>query len=280
MSLPSYSFEFFPPRSDSAEAAFWREAKILQSLDPAFMTVTYGAGGATRDKTIEIAKKLHQTYPTTPIAAHLTFINATKDFLFKITDELWDIGIRHIVALRGDLPKDLSWPLNPDAEYFQRTSDFVESIKARHNFEISVGAYPEMHPDAGTMAADIEALKKKCDAGASRAITQFFFENDVFYRFVDQCRKAGIETPIVPGILPVHDIAGACKFAARCGASVPRWLRERLEGRPAAEARDIAEDILAAQTLDLARSGAPHIHFYTLNKSDITRQACEALRRG
>jgi methylenetetrahydrofolate reductase (NADPH) len=280
LTRPTYSFEFFPPKTEAAEASFWEAIPALAALAPSFMTVTYGAGGSTRDKTLEIVAKL-RAQTNLPVAAHLTFINTTRDDVFKVTDALWENGTRHIIALRGDLPADLTWPLAIDKNYFQYTSDFIEALCKRHQFEISVAAYPEKHPDSKSLDDDIFALKKKCDAGATRAITQFFFENDKFYSFVEKCQKAGITTPISPGLLPVHDFKSMLRFAGRCQASVPGWLAEgfaKFEGQPD-DSRKYAEELLVKQVLDLAKNGVPHIHFYTLNKPDITTQACKALQQ-
>lgn len=279
MSKPTFSFEFFPPKTEKAAEVLWASVPELVALGPKFMTVTYGAGGSTRDGTIDtIKKKMDMT--DIPIGSHLTFINTPKEELHAYVDGLWEKGITHIVALRGDMPADLQWPLDTDAEYFQYTSDFVAGLLAWHPFEISVGAYPEKHPDSGSLDDDIRALKLKCDAGATRALTQFFFDNDVYYRFVDRCDAAGITTPICPGLLPIHDFKSMCKFAGRCQANVPDWLHERFEGledKPE-EARKVAIELLVAQTEDLAARGAPHLHYYTLNKADITAQAVEVLR--
>ena len=278
MPATTYSFEFFPPKTDEAEQAFWAAIPEFTALEPNFMTITYGAGGSTRSQTLRIAAAL--TLRTKiPVASHLTFLNTPRRDLFRMTDALWENGTRHIIALRGDMPADLSWPLDPDSDYFQYTSDFVEGLKAQHDFEITVSAYPEKHPDSKTIDEDIEALRKKCDAGATRAITQFFFENDKFYQFVERCRAAGINIPICPGLLPIHDFKGMQRFAARCQAGVPSWLIERFEAfeNDAEGARALAIDLLTEQVQDLAANGADHIHFYTLNKPDITKQACAAL---
>jgi methylenetetrahydrofolate reductase (NADPH) len=197
-----------------------------------------------------------------------------------VTDALWANGTRHIIALRGDLPPDLPWPLTFDENYFQHTSDFIEALMVRHKFEISVSAYPEKHPDSKSLDDDIFALKKKCDAGATRAITQFFFENEKYYSLLEKCAKAGINTPICPGLLPIHDFKSMTRFAARCQATVPEWLAEKFakyEGN-AEDSRKLAVELLTTQALDLQKNGVPHIHFYTLNKSDITTQAVQALR--
>jgi methylenetetrahydrofolate reductase (NADPH) len=277
---PTISFEYFPPKTEKAEEAFWEAVPKLAALGPKFMTVTYGAGGSTRDKTIAIAEKLHQTNPGIPIAAHLTYINTTKEYLYGITDALWNVGIRHIIALRGDLPEGLSWPLDFDENYFQTTSEFIEALVQRHGYEVTVGAYPEKHPDAPDIHADIAALKQKCNAGATRAITQFFFENEKYFAFLEHCAKMDIKTPIYPGLLPVHDFAAMMRFAGRCQTQVPVWLQEKfakVEGRPE-DARKLAIDLLTQQTLDLAAQGVEHIHFYTLNKSEITTEVVKALK--
>jgi methylenetetrahydrofolate reductase (NADPH) len=278
MSKPTVSFEFFPPKSEAAEKQLWDALPKLAELQPKYMTVTYGAGGSTRDGTVTTLRRMMKDYAI-PVASHLTFINMPKKLLYELTDNLWNEGIKHIIALRGDLPPDLSWPLDPDAHYFQRTSEFVAALHARHDFEISVAAYPEKHPDAPSLEEDIIALKQKCDAGATRAITQFFFDNDKFYSFVEQCQKAGIKTPICPGLLPIHDFKSMLRFAARCQASVPSWLHEKFAGldEKPEEARKIARDLLCEQVEDLAKNGVSHIHFYTLNKAGITADACKIL---
>ncbi|MCB1681447.1 MAG: methylenetetrahydrofolate reductase [NAD(P)H] [Alphaproteobacteria bacterium] len=274
----TYSFEYFPPKTDKAAEMLWSAFPELVALNPKYMTVTYGAGGTTRDGTIQtIEKMMRQT--DIPIGSHLTYINTTKQALYEYVDGLWDKGIKHIIALRGDMPSDLEWPLDKDGEYFQYTSDFVEGLVDRHPFEISVGAYPEKHPDANSLDQDIQALKLKCEAGSTRAITQFFFDNKVYYDFVERCRKAGITTPICPGLLPVHDFTKMLSFAERCQAGVPQWMHEKfagLEDKPE-EAKKIAIELLVKQSLDLKANGVDHIHYYTLNKSDITKEACEAI---
>jgi len=281
MVRPSISFEFFPPKNEKMADILWNAVPDLASYGPEYMTVTYGAGGTTSDGTVETLQKMMAENPDIPLASHFTFINATKDELKAYTDRLWDMGVRHIVALRGDMPADadVQWPLDNDDRYFQYTSDFVEGLKGWHDFEISVGCYPEKHPDADSLDADIQALKLKCDAGASRAITQFFFDNEDYYRFADACRKAGIETPMCPGLLPIHDFKSMTKFAKRCQANVPGWLHEKfagLENSPE-DAQKVATDLLILQAEDLAANGVDHFHFYTLNKGAITAEACEAL---
>ncbi len=278
MSKPTFSFEFFPPKTEKSEVLLFSAIEDLKALNPKFMTVTYGAGGSTRDETLEIIKKVISSTEI-PTASHLTYINCPRKDMYALADTLWESGIHHIVALRGDMPQDLSWPLDPDKEYFQYTSHFVAALKARQDFEISVGAYPEKHPNADSLDKDVEALMKKVDAGANRAITQFFFDNSIYYEFLEHCQKANIKAPIVPGLLPIHDFKSMCGFAKRCQATVPQWLHEKFDGledKPE-EAQKIGLDLLLAQTEDLAKNGVEHIHYYTLNKSDITTQAVKTL---
>lgn len=269
MSQPTISFEFFPPKSDAGLTGLLETATALRAYNPAFMTVTYGAGGSTRDKTLETALAVCRAAGRCPVATHMTYINTPRKEIYALADQLWEAGIRHIVALRGDMPADLHWPLDPDAEYFQYTSHFVVALKARHDFEISVGAYPEKHPDAPDFAADIEALKKKCLAGATRAITQFFFTNDNYYRFLDETTKAGITTPIVPGILPIANYQKMLGFADLCKAHVPDDIKTRFENANEADHGKIAQEILHTQINDLRKNGASHFHFYTLNRDDL-----------
>jgi methylenetetrahydrofolate reductase (NADPH) len=275
--VPTVSFEFFPPQTEKGEEALWDKVVKLAACDPAFMTVTYGACGSTRDKTVDLAIRM-RAKSGRPSAAHLTFIATPKNELRRIADKLWGEGVRHIVALRGDLPAGTA-PVDPTAEHFAFTSDFVESLKSWHDFEISVGAYPEKHPAAPDLASDLEALRKKCGAGADRAITQFFFDNAVFYRFRDVAADAGIETPIVPGILPIVDYEKMLRFAQSCQASVPPSLAaqfERLKNDPEGT-KMLAADLLVAQVTDLAAEGVPHLHFYTLNQSALALKAVQAL---
>ncbi|MFP4386266.1 MAG: methylenetetrahydrofolate reductase [NAD(P)H], partial [Alphaproteobacteria bacterium] len=269
----TFSFELFPPKTEQASARLWAQMPELIALKPDFMTVTYGAGGTTKGGTLETIEKMMEMTDI-PVGSHLTFINATKDELRTYVDKLLEKGIGHIIALRGDMPGDLNWPLDNDGDYFQYTSDFVEGLKSWHpTLEISVGAYPEKHPDAPSLEDDIQALKKKCDAGATRAITQFYFDNEQYYHFVEQCRNAGIDTSIVPGLLPIHDFEGMCKFAARCQTHVPSAMYEKfgsLLDQPD-EARKLAIELLTVQVEDLIRNDVEHIHFYTLNKADIVK---------
>ncbi len=253
-------------------------AASLADKKPSFMTVTYGAGGSTKDGTLATVTRL-QNETGIPMAAHVTFINTEIPQLKDFADELWNSGIKRLVALRGDLPDDLSWPLDLEGNYFQYTSEFVAALKSWHDFDISVGAYPEKHPDAPSLAADVKALRLKCVAGADRAITQFFFDNSVYYNFLDECEKAHIKTPIVPGLLPIHDFKSMLSFAKKCRATVPGEIRAKFEEveNDTEGAKNLARDLLCAQVEDLAKQGCPHIHFYTLNKSDIVDMACQSL---
>jgi len=275
MTRPTISFEFFPPKTPQGEESLLETAKKLSGLNPQFMTVTFGAGGSTRDGTLKTLKAI-SSVTDVPLACHLTFISITKTELKAYLDQLWDMNVRHIVALRGDMPKDLQWPLDPDLDYYQYTSDFIEGIKAHKPFEISVGAYPDKHPDAPDQAADILALKKKCAAGADRAITQFFFDHDRYASFLKDVEKTGIKTPIVPGILPIGNYASMLKFAERCGAVIPPSIRVEFDGRDEKLQSAIAADILKWQIDDLTQRGAKHLHFYTLNKADMLVHALNA----
>jgi methylenetetrahydrofolate reductase (NADPH) len=272
---PSISFEFFPPKGEEAQEQFWETVDKLSPLNPAFMTVTYGAGGSTRDWTIETAAAM-QKKTGIRTAAHLTCVNTMKDGIAEIAHKLWDSGVKHIVALRGDVP-DEDAPLDyNDHSYYHYANELVTGLKSLHDFEISVAAYPEKHPEASDFDTDIINLKRKCDAGATRAITQFFFENSVYYRFLDKARAAGITIPIIPGVLPIHDFTRMLRVAGMCQAHVPQWLHEKFQGLSADETRKTGADFLAAQVRDLADNGANHLHFYTLNRADLTAEACKA----
>ena len=274
---PTISFEFFPPKTPQGEEILPETVKKLAKLNPAFMTVTFGAGGSTREGTLKTLRSL-QSASGIPLGCHLTFISLTKTDLRGYLDTLWGMNIRHIIALRGDMPAGLQWPLDPDLDYFQYTSDFIEGIKAHKPFEISVGAYPEKHPDAPDMAADIIALKKKCDAGADRAITQFFFNHDHYADFLEEVAKAGIKTPIIPGLLPIGNYQSMTGFAGRCGASIPPALCDKFMSAPEEDHPKIATDILRWQIEDLTRIGAPHLHFYTLNKAEMLTAALTSVK--
>jgi methylenetetrahydrofolate reductase (NADPH) len=272
------SFEFFPPKSEAAHQSLWLAVEALAQTKPAFMTMTFGAGGSTRDGTLDLAEAI-QKKTGISTAAHLTCISLTKDELSSYAKALWGKGIRHIVALRGDLPEGAGKPDYASNNYYRYANEFVTALKAEFPFEISVAAYPEKHPEAQSLETDIEALKSKCTAGAARAITQFFFDNDRFYRFLDKTAAAGLSTPVVPGLLPILNFAKAVSFAQKCGASIPPWLQERFAGKNEKDVEKIAGEILIRQVEDLANHGVSHFHFYTLNKAELCLQACRALKK-
>ena len=282
MSQPvKVSFEFFPPKTPEAEAQLWPRVQKLASVKPEFMTVTYGAGGLNGEGTlltINAAETL-KSLTTAPTGAHMTCMATTKDTLMNMADELWARGIQHIVALRGDRPRNPALRNQPDDQYFAYTHELITALKARHDFQISVGTYPEKHPESPSIAADIAFLKTKCDAGADRAMTQFFFENDNFFRFRDQAVAAGVKVDIVPGVLPIMNYDNMLRFANSCQAVVPDWLKARLEpikDDPAAF-NAAATDILARQCEELVKNGAQHIHFYILNHDEMPYKACQRL---
>ncbi|MGB5336888.1 MAG: methylenetetrahydrofolate reductase [Woeseiaceae bacterium] len=274
---PSVSFEFFPPSTEAMEATLWSSIERLAELDPAFVSVTYGADGSTRERTHAAVQRIINETKLTP-APHLTCVGASRGEINDIAREYWDMGVRHLVALRGDAPKG-SDGYTPHADGYAYASDLVEGLKAIADFDISVAAYPEIHPEAPDAAFDLDNLKRKLDAGASRAITQFFFDADVFLQFRDRCAAAGIESSIVPGILPITRFPQLERFAAMCGASVPDWLRNRFDGLDDDEAtrQMIAASVAIEQVRALEKEGIEVFHFYTLNRSELTYAICHAL---
>lgn len=272
---PRISFEFFPPQSMEASFRLWDTVHTLTPLEPNFVSVTYGAGGTTRDLTHEAVGILHKQGLN--VAAHLTCVNATREETLAIAESYAEIGVTEIVALRGDPPKgEGSFSAHPDG--FRDSSELVAALAETGKFTIRVGAYPDRHPDAATDTSDIDWLKRKIDAGASSAITQFFFDADTFFRFRDACAAAGITAPIIPGILPIENWNGVKRFAARCGAPVP----EKLDRDFQTAIRDGREELLATvqcTTLctKLIEGGVDDLHFYTLNKPHLTRSVVHAL---
>ena len=276
MARARISFEFFPPKSLKASFRLWETVRQLAPLRPGFVSVTYGAGGTTRQLTHEAVETLHSQYGLN-VAAHLTCVEATREETLQIARGYADVGVKEIVALRGDPPEG-SGRFTPHPEGFASSVELVEALAGMGQFNIRVGAYPDRHPEAESDAADIEWLKRKLDAGASSAITQFFFEADTFFRFRDRCEKAGITAPIIPGILPIEHFKGVRAFAERCGARVPGWLAEAFE---TAE-RDGRERMLGTALCtelcsDLLDGGVEDLHFYTLNKPGMTRDVVNAL---
>jgi methylenetetrahydrofolate reductase (NADPH) len=272
------SFEFFPPNSEEMDKILWDSIERLAPLAPIFVSVTYGAGGTTRERTHATVKRILTETPLTP-AAHLTCVAATRDDIDAIVRNYHDAGVRHIVALRGDPAAGAGPKYAPHQGGYQTSADLVAGIKRAGDFEVSVSAYPEKHPDSPTVDADIDMLKAKVDAGAGRAITQFFFENDLYFRYLDRVRARGIDIPIVPGILPVQNFKAAKNFAQRAGASVPAWLAERFHGLDddPATRKLIAAAVAAEQVLDLVDRGVTNFHFYTMNRADLVYAICHLL---
>lgn len=269
------SFEFFPPRNLDQSFRLWDTARALAPLGPDFVSVTYGAGGTTRQLTHEAVTALSEHYGLN-VAAHLTCVDATREETMAIVDNYAAAGVREIVALRGDAPQGQD-SFTPHADGFASSVELIEAIAKRGGFTIRVGAYPEPHPDSANTAADVAWLKRKIDAGATSAMTQFFFEPDTYFRFRDACVAAGINAPIIPGILPIQGWAGAKRFAARCGTTVPAWADEAFsKAGKEGEAR-LAHDLCADLSEKLIAGGVDALHFYTLNKPDLTLAVCAAL---
>lgn len=274
----SVSFEFFPPKTPEMEAILWQSIQKLEALDPGFVSVTYGAGGSTRERTHRTIERILKETKLKP-AAHFTCVNATKEEIKDIVQGYWDMGVRHIVALRGDPPNGQGTKYEPTPGGYAYAADLVKGLKQIADFEISVAAYPEMHPEAVSPEKDLEYLKAKVDAGANRAITQFFFDADTYFRFLEKTQKAGIKVPVVPGILPVTSFPQMVKFAAACGAAVPKWLENLLKGLDKdPETHKLMSVLVAAEQCRLlAEGGVKQFHFYTLNRADLTYAVCHLL---
>jgi len=280
------SFEFFPPSDDAMGRQLWEAVRRLAPLQPKFVSVTYGADGSTRSRTHEcVLRILRETELC--VAPHLTCIGASREEVLGIAQDYWRHGIRHLVALRGDLPGANASSVTPSVvtaevaapERLRYASDLVRGLVSTADFEISVAAYPEGHPESPGVDADLENLKRKIDAGAGRAITQFFFDTDVFLRYRDRCSAAGIHVNIVPGILPITRFPQLLRFADRCGASVPEWLRRRFDGLDddAETRRMIAAHVAIEQVHRLQEHGVEEFHFYTLNRAELTYAICHAM---
>ncbi len=271
------SFEFFPPNTEKMETTLWSSIKHLSVLQPRFVSVTYGADGTTRERTHSAVERIIRETKLTA-APHLTCIGASRGEIDEIARQYWDLGIRHLVALRGDPPKHANG-YEPHPDGYPYASDLVAGLKQVADFDISVAAYPEVHPEARSPLADLDNLKRKLDAGATRAITQFFFNIDVFLRFRDLCAAAGIDSRIVPGILPITRFPQLTRFAEQCGATVPDWLEQRFDGlEDDPETRKlIAASVAIEQVQLLRRAGIEEFHFYTLNRSELTYAICHAI---
>ncbi|OIR09953.1 5,10-methylenetetrahydrofolate reductase [mine drainage metagenome] len=270
------SFEFFPPKTDKMQEALWDCVARLAPLAPQFVSVTYGAGGGTRERTHDTVTRLARETALKP-AAHLTCVAASRGEVDEIARRYWDEGIRHIVALRGDPPEGGRYQPHPQG--YAYAADLVAGLKKVADFEISVAAYPETHPDAVSPEADLDNLKRKVEAGASRAISQYFFDVDVFLRFRDRAAAAGIAVPIVPGILPVTNFAQVVKFSAACGTRVPAWMADLFTGLDddPDTRRLVAATVAAEQCRALVAGGVSEFHFYTLNRADLTYAICHIL---
>lgn len=272
------SFEFFPPNSAEMEGALWRSIRRLEPLNPTNVSVTYGAGGSTRDRTHATVKRLLIETALKP-AAHLTCVSATCEEVNRILQDYWELGVRHIVALRGDPPGGPGRRYEPTPGGFADSIELVKGIKEIAPFDVSVAAHPEKHPDSPSFDADLDRLKAKIDAGASSAATQFFFDNDVFFRYLDRIRGRGISIPVVPGILPIHNFVRMARFACKSGVTVPDWLWHRFDGIEGDQQtrRLAAATIAAEQVLGLADQGITQFHFYTLNRADLIYAICHML---
>lgn len=272
---PKISFEFFPPRNLDQSFRLWDTARALAPLAPDFVSVTYGAGGTTRQLTHESVTALSNHYGLN-VAAHLTCVEATRDETMKIVDDYAAAGVREIVALRGDAPQgDTAFQPHPDG--FASSVELIEALAKRGDFTIRCGAYPEPHPDSADTAADVAWLKRKIDAGASSAITQFFFDADTFFRFRDACAAAGIDAAIIPGLLPIQSWAGAKRFAARCGTAVPDWAETRFAKAGQHGERALAREMATELAQNLLAGGVDRLHFYTLNRPELCQQVCADL---
>jgi methylenetetrahydrofolate reductase (NADPH) len=270
------SFEFFPPKTEKMEAQLWDTFRTLEPLGPSFVSVTYGAGGSTRERTHATVARI-AAESRVPPAAHLTCVEASRAEIDEVAHAYWDAGVRHIVALRGDVPGGAPYRAHPDG--YTNAIELVAGLKAIAPFDISVAAYPEVHPDADCATSDLDNLKRKLDAGATRAITQFFFSPDSFLRFRDAAAAAGIDAPIIPGILPVSNVSQTRRMADMCGTAIPGWmiaLFEGLDDLPAAR-QLVAATIAAEMCRRLYAGGVRDFHFYTLNRAELSYAICHLL---
>ncbi len=277
-SAPSVSFEFFPPKNEEMEARLWDSIARLEPMKPLYVSVTYGAGGSTRDRTHRTVRRIVKETGMKP-AAHLTCVNATKPEIDAVIQDYWDAGVRHIVALRGDPPEGIGEKYVPAPGGYENAADLSAGIKRVGDFEISVGCYPEKHPESPHYEYDLDLLKRKIDNGATRAITQFFFEPDVYFRYVEKARKAGIEIPIVPGIMLQPNFKGLKRMAGMCGSAIPAWMDELYDGlEDDAKTREmITANVAAELCAKLMEGGADHFHLYTLNRAELALSTCRLM---
>ena len=274
------SYEFFPPKSDEMQTQLWETVDALAAFKPEFVTMTYGAGGSTREPTLAAVQRMINDAKL-QTAAHLTCVDAAREEVKSVVEEYRAAGVRRIVALRGDSSAGVGAAYIPHPDGFSDTADLVRMLVEYGDMDISVSAYPEMHPESPSMAADIDTLKRKADAGANRALTQFFFDNEVFERYLEAVHAAGITIPIVPGIMPIQNLTQLKRFAGRCGATVPAFLDARFEGlddKPEDRAK-VAADVAAEQIADLMRRGHDHFHLYTMNRVPLVSGVLERLGR-
>jgi methylenetetrahydrofolate reductase (NADPH) len=274
----SVSFEFFPPKTEAMEAGLWSAIRRLEPLAPEFVSVTYGAGGSTRERTHATVSRILQETALKP-AAHLTCVAATKDEVNGVVQSYWDVGVRHIVALRGDPPAGAGAVYSAHPSGYQTSADLVAGIRGIADFEVSVSAYPEKHPESPAIEADLDVLEAKVDAGANRAITQFFFDNDAYWRYLERVRARRISIPIIPGLIPIHNFKQVANFAGRCGASVPAKIAARFEGltEDPETTQLIAATVAAEQVSQLTAGGVTEFHFYTLNRANLVYAICHML---
>jgi len=274
----SVSFEFFPPKNEAMGQTLWQSIERLKPMAPSFVSVTYGAGGSTRERTHATLVRILSETPLRP-AAHLTCVAATREEVDAVVRAYRDAGVRHIVALRGDPVGGPGTRYTPHPGGYANAAELAEAIARSGDFEVTVAAYPEKHPESASVADDIDMLKRKVDAGATRAITQFFFENDLYERYIEKVRAAGIWIPVVPGIVPVHSFKQVSAFAARCGTSVPDWLAAQFDGldEDPTTRQLVAAAVAATQVSDLVERGVTDFHFYTMNRADLVYAICHLL---
>lgn len=277
--MTSISFEFFPPKSAEAEKKLWEVVNELATIGPDFVSITYGAGGSTRERTHNCVKHLVSETDLSP-AAHLTCVAASKSEVDEVIEDYAKAGVKHIVALRGDMPDMEAFSPHPDG--YQGSVELVETLARRGGFDITVSAYPEIHPESGNMQTDIDLLKAKIDAGASRAITQFVFDTEQYYRFRDVLDDNQINIPVIPGIMPTTNFKGVLRMSEACGASVPEWMKNKFAGLDddLESRRALAIEVATEQCRDLLNNGFENLHFYTLNQVAVTKAVCDALNLG
>ncbi len=274
------SFEFFPPKTDEGEERFWQTLEKLAPLKPAFVSVTYGAGGTTRRRTLKMVRQITKR-TNIKAAAHLTCVGASKEEVNEVVKDYKKVGVNSIVALRGDPPGGVGEKFTPLPDGYKNAAELVSGIRRLGEFDISVAAYPEKHPQSVDWQADIDNLKRKIDAGANRAITQMFFDNDYYWRFLERTEKAGINVPIVPGIQPIHNFKQIANFAKKCGANIPDWLAERFEGLEDDKETHalVAAAVAAEQIIELEDGGVSEFHFYTMNRANLVLALARFLGR-